>query len=446
MIKDMTVGSPGKTLFFFAVPMVIGNLFQQLYNIVDSMVVGNFVGADALAAVGSSTVITFLFVAFATGMSVGSSVVISQLFGGEKYGQMKTAILTMLLSAAFVSLLFTVIGVFGSELILRLMHTPENIMKDAAVYLKIYFEGITFLFLYNMLTAVFNALGNSRIPLFFLFMSSVLNISLDLLFVIKLHLGVAGVAYATLLSQGVSALLSGIVLFIQMRKLNIREEYKWFDYKTLKIVCQVAVPSMIQQSIVSIGQVFVQSLVNSYGAVVMAGYAAATKIDSVAIMPMVNVGNALSNFAAQNLGAKKPERVKQGYHAALLIAGGIAFFVTVTLFIWGDVFVGAFVDSASNQEVIKVGVEYLRVVSVFYILMGAMNSTNGVLRSAGDIRWFMGVTFLNFSVRVLLAYILSHFIGAKAVWWAIPAGWALGLFVSNARYRSGKWMEKKIIS
>lgn len=442
----MTVGNPGKTLFFFAIPMVVGNLFQQLYSIVDSMVVGNFVGADALAAVGASTAIAFLFVAVATGMSIGSSVVISQLFGGALYGKMKTAILTMLVTALTVGLIFSIVGMVLSESILRVMNTPEEIMADAETYLKIYFAGIIFLFIYNMLTAVFNALGNSRIPLFFLTLSSILNIGLDLLFVIKFKMGVAGVAYATLISQGVSAALSGMVLFMQLRKLKITEAFYWFQMSMLKTVCKIAIPSMIQQSIVSIGMVFVQSLVNSYGPVVMAGYAAATKIDSVAIMPMINVGNAVSNFSAQNLGAKKIERVRQGYRAGLLISGGIACVVTIVLFAWGEIFVGAFVDSASNQEVIKVGVEYLRVVSVFYILMGAMNATNGVLRSAGDIKWFMGATLSNFSSRVILAYALSYFVGSKAIWWAIPIGWGVGFSISYARYRTGRWQKKRLIS
>ena len=236
MNKDMTVGKPGRTLFFFAVPMVLGNLFQQLYNIVDSMIVGNFVGSDALAAVGASASITFLFVAIATGMSVGSSVVISQFFGARQMGKVKTCIYTILLFAAVLSAVLTVIGVGGSGVILRWMNTPDNVFADASTYLRIYFAGMFFLFTYNTLTSIFNALGDSRSPLVFLAFSSLTNIVLDLVFVIRFEMGVAGVAYATLISQGISAVLSFIWLMIRLRKMQIQEDFSYFDFRTLKTI------------------------------------------------------------------------------------------------------------------------------------------------------------------------------------------------------------------
>lgn len=445
MNKDMTVGKPGKTLFFFAVPMVLGNLFQQLYNIVDSMIVGNFVGSDALAAVGASASITFLFVAIATGMSVGSSVVISQFFGARQMGKVKTCIYTILLFAAVLSAALTVIGVGGSGAILRWMNTPDNVFADASTYLRIYFAGMFFLFTYNTLTSIFNALGDSRSPLVFLAFSSLTNIVLDLVFVIRFGMGVAGVAYATLISQGISAVLSFIWLMIRLSKMQIREEFSYFDFQTLKTIWKIAVPSTIQQSIVSIGFVLVQALVNRYGSVVMAGYAAAGKIDSIAILPMVNVGNAMSTFTAQNTGAGKPERVTRGLRAGWIMSGVIGLIVTVILFLWGDVFVGAFVDTASNLEVIAVGVEYLRVVSTFYVVMGVMNTANGVLRGAGDIKVFLASALCNLGSRVILAYALAYVIGKSAIWWAIPIGWSIGLIISLIRLKSGKWKGKSLV-
>lgn len=443
--QDMTVGSPGRKLFSFAVPMVVGNLFQQLYNIVDSVIVGKFVGSSALAAVGASTSITFLFVAIATGLSIGSSVVISQYFGAKRFGQMKTAIWTILISAFVLSFVLMLVGVFGSVPILRFMNTPGNILKDAASYLQIYFYGIIFLFSYNMLTAVFNALGDSRKPLYFLMFTSALNIGLDMLFVVGFSMGVAGAALATTISQGLSAVLSFAVLLVKLKKMDIEEESSFFSGQILATTCRIAVPSMLQQSIVSIGMICVQTLVNSYGEVVMAGYTAATKIDSIAIMPMVNVGSAMSTFTAQNIGAKKPERIKKGIRAALAMTAGIALTVTLILFLFGDVFIGCFVSSNSDPGVIRVGVEYLRVVSVFYIVMGTMNSFNGILRGAGDVKIFMASTLCNFSCRVLFAYGLSWFIGQQAIWWAIPIGWFCGVSVAFLRYRSGKWKEKSLI-
>lgn len=445
MNKDMTVGSPGKTLFFFAVPMVLGNLFQQLYNIVDSVIVGNFVGPDALAAVGASASITFLFVAIASGMSIGSSVVISQFFGAKQMGKVKTCIYTILIFALVLSLGLTVLGVAASGWILTLMSTPDNVYGEALTYLQIYFGGMVFLFSYNTLTSIFNALGDSRSPLVFLAFSSVTNIVLDLVFVIQFDMGVAGVAYATLIAQGISAVLSFFWLMRRLRRMEITQEFRYFDMGTLKTIWKIAIPSTIQQSIVSIGFVMVQALVNRYGSVVMAGYAAAGKIDNIAILPMVNVGNAMSTFTAQNIGAGKPERVGRGLRAAYVMTAVISLILTGVLFLWGDVFVGAFVDTASNPDVIAVGVEYLRVVGTFYIVMGFMNNCNGVLRGAGDIKVFLISALCNLGSRVILAYVLAFIIGKSAIWWAIPIGWAIGLVISLVRYKSGKWKGRSLV-
>ena len=303
--------------------------------------------------------------------------------------------------------------------------------------------GLPFLFMFNILNAIFNALGVSQIPLMLLGACSVLNIGLDLLFVIRYHMGVAGVAWATLIAQGVSAVISFFWLMARLKKIEVKSDYSRFNVSILKEMCYVAIPSIIQQAIVSIGLLAVQGLVNSFGAVGMAGYTAATKIDMIAIMPMVNVGNAVSTFTAQNIGAKKPERVRQGFHAGIIMNFCIAFTITAILFLFGDVLIGAFVDSAQNRDVIQVGVEYLRVVGLFYFLMGFMNLCNGVLRGSSDMRVFMISTLANFSTRVIFAYALAGTsLGMKSIWWSIPAGWAVGIVISWSRYFSGKWQEK----
>ncbi|QNM05722.1 MATE family efflux transporter [Qiania dongpingensis] len=445
MAKDMSVGKPFPTLFKFAMPMVLGNLFQQLYNVVDSMVVGNFVGEDALAAVGTTTAITFLFIAIAIGMGIGCSVVISQLFGAKNMDTMKLAIHTALISMLVLSVILSIFGLAAHEWILRSMKVPENIFADAAAYLRIYCMGLVFLFMYNILNSIFNALGESRFPLIFLTMSSILNVILDLYFVIGLHMGVPGVAWATLIAQGISAVLSFLVLIRSVRRIETIEKPALFSGHLLGQMFRLAVPTTIQQSIVSLGLVFVQGLVNSYGSVVIAGYTAATKIDTIAINPMVQVGNAVSTFTAQNMGAKKTERVKSGMCSGLIIASSISVSLAVILYFFGGAFIGAFMDSGKSAEAIGVGVHYMRVVSSFYVVMGTMNVFNGVLRGAGDVRVFMLATLCNFSVRVAGAHILAASpMGASGIWWAIPIGWIVGALISGSRFASGRWKTKKL--
>lgn len=485
MTNDMTIGNSSKILFYFAMPMVLGNIFQQFYTIIDSVVVGNFVGANALAAVGASYPITFVFITIANGASIGCAVVISQLFGAKYMGKMKTAIHTSLISIGIFSTILMILGLASSNAVLNLLKTPSDIFDDANIFMKIYFMGVVFLFLYNITNSAFNALGNSKTPLGFLIFSTFLNIGLDLLFVIKFNMGVKGVAYATLISQGMAAFLSLGYLLKEISKIKVEayvrkdnisfkdlkvkinkfsknknhmkfnyeesktlEEYKvkWFDFNILKSMCKIAVPSIIQQSIVSVGNLFVQALVNGYGSIVIAGYAAATKIDSITIMPMSNLSNAVSTFTAQNIGAKKEDRVKGGYKSALIMIGIFCACIAFILFVYGKNFIGMFVDSNSNQGVIDIGAEYLRVVSLFYFFMGLMVVTNGVLRGAGDIKAFLTSTVTNLSTRIIFAYGLAFLIGQKAIWWAVPLGWIFASTVSIIRYKSGKWKNKKCIS
>lgn len=445
MTKDMTIGKPSKILFFFAMPMVLGNIFQQFYNIIDSVVVGKFVSSRALAAVGASYPITFVFIAVATGASIGCSVVISQMFGAKYIGRMKTAIHTALISIVVFSFVLMIIGLLSSSTVLELLRTPSDIFDDANTYIKIYFMGIVFLFIYNITTSAFNALGDSKTPLCFLIFSSILNVLLDLLFVIKFKMAVAGVAYATLIAQGVSAISSLTYLLKKIATIKTEEKCELFDLTILKNMSKIAIPSIVQQSIVSIGNLFVQALVNGYGWTTIAGYTAATKIDSITIMPMVNLSSAVSTFTAQNVGARKNERVNGGYKSALLMIGVFCICVAVAIFILGSRLIGMFVDSSANQGVINIGVEYLRVVSMFYFLMGLMVITNGILRGAGDVRVFMFSSLINLSTRVIFAYTLAFFIGQSAIWWAIPLGWTFASTISIIRYRSGKWRGKAVI-
>lgn len=442
MIKDMTCGNPSKILFYFALPMILGNILQQLYNIIDSIIVGNCVGAEALAAVGASYPITFVLITAANGCGIGCGVVISQYFGGKLIDKVKTSIFTSIIFITVTSFIIMIFGIISSGKILHLMNTPDNIFNDSCSYMHIYFMGVVFLFLYNIINSSFNALGNSKTPLKFLFLSSFLNIVLDLLFVIKFKMGVSGAAIATLISQALSAVSSLFSLLKNIKSMECENKIKFFDTNILKNIFKIAVPSILQQSIVSIGNLFVQSLVNTYGAVVIAGYSAATKIDSITILPMSNVSNAVSTFAGQNIGAQKTDRISKGYKAALIMIGVFCAFAACILFFFGYKLIGLFVNSASNIKVIKIGTQYIRIVSLFYFFMGLMVITNGILRGSGDMKAFIASTTANLGTRVILSYTLAFLIGQSAIWWAIPLGWIFASTISVIRYRSGKWKNK----
>ncbi|MCD7953606.1 MAG: MATE family efflux transporter [Synergistaceae bacterium] len=354
MIRDMTAGSPAKTMVSFALPMILENLFQQFYNIVDLIVVGNFVGASALAAVGASGSATFLFIALSTGGAAGCTVVISQFFGSHRMSETKSAVYTTLISMTATGALLALSGLVFGDGILRLMGTPLELFSDASVYLKIYTLALLFMFLYNGVTASFNALGDSRTPLFMLVFTSVLNIALDLLFVIRFGLAVPGVAWATLISQAFAAFAGLTILLSRLRDIRLQDRPAIFSAALFRKIYRIALPSMIQQSIVSMGFIFVQTLVNRYGPVLMAGYTDATKIDNIAILPMLNVGNALSAFTAQNMGAGKYERIGRGVRAASLMSSTIALALTAAIFLFGREFLGFFVDAEANAAVIGV--------------------------------------------------------------------------------------------
>lgn len=441
---SMVTGNPTRALIAFTLPMVGGNLFQQFYNIVDSIIVGNVVGEDALAAVGASTAITMLFVMVAIGTGIGCSVVISQLFGANKLEKMKTAISTALLSILGFSIFLSILGMVINKGILRLMGTPDNIFVEASAYLQIYFYGFVFLFLYNAFSAIFNALGDSTKPLLFLMFSSLLNIGLDIYFVANLHMGVRGAAWATLISQAVSAVLSFGFLLRKLRGMQT-ESFAKYDVGMLKRMITVAIPTVIQQSIVSIGMLLIQSVVNRFGSTFLAGYTAATKIDSIAIVPMVAVGNAASTYVAQNMGARKPERIGQGYRICLTMSAGIGVLIAVLLHFTGSEFIGLFMDSESSAQAISIGAQYLSIVSLFYFVMGLMNVSSGILRGAADMKWFLASSLCNLAARVILTYVLADVTAGMIIMWANPIGWSIGLLISGFRYFQGGWKKKVLI-
>ena len=451
MVKNLTEGKPLKLLFFFALPMVAGNLFQQLYNMVDTMVVGKFVGEDAVAAVGSSFPIVFLSVAVASGLSMGCNVVVSQLFGAGRIHEMKTTISTAILSLSVLGLIIMALGTLLAGPLLELLGTDQEIMADSQTYLRIYFGGAVFLFLYNTLNGIYNAQGDSRTPLIFLMISSLTNIVLDLVFVICLHMGVAGVAWATLIAQGLCAVCSLAVLVRRLKRMPCeagKEEVKipLFHPSAVRRIAQIGLPSMLQQSLVSLSMMMMQGLVNSYGKVLVAGYTAATKIDSLAMLPNMNFANAMSSYTAQNIGAGKYERVKEGLKAALLMVVIFSLTITLVIFLFGSQLLGLFLDPGDASGALGYGLSYMHTVSLFYILMGLLFVPNGMLRGAGDMGAFTLSSMCNLFSRVGIAYALAYLtpLGVDAIWWSIPAGWAVGATVSLSRVKSGRWRRKAV--
>lgn len=447
MKQTMLNGSPAKSMILFALPMIIGQIFQQVYSMVDSIIVGKFRGEESLAAVGASTVVCFVFLGIAIGLSIGCGVVISQFFGAGKISKMKTALFTAIISMLAISLILTLIGLFVAEPILRLLNTPENIFENALIFLKIYILGLFSIFLYNICNSIFNALGKSMITLVFLICSSILNVILSFFLVLKLGMGVNGVAWATFIAQTVAGISSFIALMIYIKKIGPEEKYKYFDKNLLPLMGKIAIPSMVQQTVVSVGFLFFQALINGYGVAVVAGYTAASRLDSMGIIPLLSVGNAVSTFTAQNMGAQKLDRIKKGFKAALMLSVGISLVITFVLLVFGKHLVGIFMDSGDSAQAINIGVQYIRTVGMFYVVCGLMNVTTSVLRGAGDINYSLLSVVMNFVLRIIAAYILAAiFVGSSAaIWWSTPFGWLIGFVVSYLRFRTGKWKLKSVV-
>ncbi len=430
---------PLKALLLFAFPMIIGNLFQQFYTMVDSVVVGRFVGENALAAVGTSYSLTNVFISIAIGGGMGASVLTSRYFGGRNYKRMKTSVSTALLSFLAVSIVLGGAGLLLGKEIMELLNTPENIMEDATEYLNIYFIGLPFLFMYNVLASMFNALGKSRIPLYLLIFSSVFNVVLDVIMVYSFHMGVAGVAWATLIAQGISAVMAFLIFAGEMKSYEGGEQSQWFDKRELGEMCRIALPSILQQSTVSIGMMLVQSVVNSFGAQMLAGYSAGMRIESICIVPMAAMGNVMSSYTAQNLGAGKQERAVKGYHTAYGIVFGFGILLCVILELFYRPLIAMFLGEEGTVLAMNTGMSYMRFIGFFFSFIGLKMITDGLLRGAGDMKVFTIANMVNLCIRVVVAVTMAPRFGIAFVWYAVPMGWLANYLISFARYRTGKW-------
>lgn len=429
MIKDLTIGEPKRVLWKFTLPLFISVIFQQLYNIADSVIAGKFAGEDALAAVGASYPITMIFMAIALGSNIGCSIVVSQLFGAKDYTHMKTAVFTSIITALGLSVLLSVAGVILSPLFLKLLKTPDNIMQDGILYLRIYVGGFIFLYLYNVSTGIFQALGDSQTPLFLLIGSSIGNIILDIVFVAVFHWDVGGVAWATFIAQGISCILSYIIMIKRLRQIQSDEKVPVFSGIMLRKIAYVAVPSILQQSFVSVGNLFIQGLVNSFGSSVIAGYSAAIKLNTFVTMSYTTLGNGISSFTAQNRGAGKTERISKGFLAGCLMETIVTIPFFVAYFFFGNAMINLFMDSDESITAISTGITFLKIVSPFYIIIGMKLILDGLARGMEKMGVFMTMTFADLIIRVILAFVLAPHFGENGIWMSWPVGWTASLIL-----------------
>lgn len=444
MMTDMTKGSPFKILLKFVIPLLLSMVFQQMYNLADSVIAGRYLGIDALAATGAAYPITVLFVAIATGASVGCSVVISQLFGAHDHVKMRSAVNTAVIVLTSLSIVLTILGQIFCPILMRFINTPDDIFEPTMVYLRIYIAGLLFLFLYNTATAIFNGLGDSRRPLYFLAFSTTFNVILDVIFVTTFDMGIAGVGWATLIAQGISSVLAIVTLIKRLSEMELPSKPELFNTHLLKRMAIIAIPSICQQSFVSIGVFFVQGLVNSFGPNTVAGFSAALKVSTFALMVMNSLPNALSSYSAQNIGAQDIERVRKGTRTCIIMSEIVIGSIIVLFMLRGEQILGLFMGSESSKTIINIGMDYLMIVAPLYPLVGIKNCCDSVLRGGGAMGAFMLTTLADLILRVGMAFILTPRWGFAGICYAYPIGWVLGTSLSIGFYLSNIWIPKYI--
>ena len=431
MNKDLTVGSPSAVLLKFCLPLLGSVIFQQLYNIADSLVAGKFIGENALAAVGNAYEITLIFIAFAMGSSIGCSIIISRLFGAKKYSDLKTAVSTVFIAVGALCAGLMALGLIFCTKLLALINTPDTLMADCRLYLNIYFLGLPFLFYYNVATGVFSAMGDSRTPFLFLACSSTTNILVNILFVAGFHMGVAGVAWATFLCQGASCVLAVLAVLRRLRALpKDAGVQRRFSGSMLRQIVAIALPSTAQQSFVSVGNIIIQSVINGYGPAVIAGYAAAIKLNNLVITCFGQLGTGVSNYVSQNIGADKHERIAPGVKSGILLGLGLSVPVIALYFGFPKLPISLFMDDSASSGAMLSGVQFLRIVSPFYLVVCVKLVLDGVLRGAGLMGAFMAGTFTDLILRVGLSILFSMLFGSIGIWCSWPVGWTLGTVMS----------------
>ncbi|MBK6347515.1 MAG: MATE family efflux transporter [Bacteroidales bacterium] len=442
-MRDLTDGRPGKLILQFATPMLIGNVFQQLYNVTDSIIVGRFLGKEALAAVGASFPLIFMLISFVIGIASGSTIIIAQYFGAKDLAKVRRSVDTMYIYLFFASLLITVLGIAFSGAVFRLIRLPEEIIPQASLYMNVYLTGTLFFFGFNGTSAVLRGLGDSKTPLYFLVISTITNIVFDLLFVVVFKWGIAGAAWATVLSQAGAFLTLVLYLNRKHELMNLSWRKLEWDKSIFIQSIRIGVPTGFQQTFVSLGMLALLRIVNDYGTDTVAAYSVAGRIDGLASLPAMNFGQALSTYTGQNIGANKIKRVKEGLIATLNMSVITAVVTSLLVMVFRYQLMALFTNDAN---VIAIGGRYLLIVGGFYIMFSSMFVIGGVMRGAGDTLIPMFITLFSlWIIRIPFAWILSHKIGVDGIWWAIPIAWFFGMSFSYVYYRTGKWKLKTVV-
>ena len=435
--RDLTVGKPASVLWRFCLPLFGSVIFQQLYNIADSFVAGKFIGEEALAAVGNSYEITLIFIAFAFGCNIACSVVTARYFGGRDYAGVRTTVWTTLVSSGALCLVLMALGFAFNRQMLTAIHTPENILDQSRLYLVIYVGSLPAVFYYNVATGIFSALGDSRTPFLFLAASSTANILVDILFVTAFGMGVEGVAWATFLCQSVSMALAVVTVFKRLKSLPADSAAPRFSMPIFRQLVVIAVPNILQQSSISVGNIIIQGIINGFGSGVIAGYSAAIKLNNMVITSLTTLGNGISSYTAQNLGAKQPARVRAGFWAGIRMVWLLCVPLTALYCAAGPILVGVFLKSAKGLA-LESGVSFLRIVAPFYCVVAAKLVSDGVLRGSGLMKQFMVATFTDLGLRIVFAFILSPGMGYRGIWSAWPVGWIVGAALSIVFFASAQ--------
>ncbi len=435
MNQDLTTGNPRNVLWKFCIPLFGSIIFQQLYNIADSMIAGKFIGELALAAVGNSYGITLVFIAFGFGSNIGVSVVVARLFGSKQYEMLKTAVSTAFLAGACLVACLMVLGFVSCDWLLQVTNTPADTFADSKTYLNIYILGVPFLYFYNVATGIFSALGDSKTPFYFLAASSIANIVMDVLFVVVFRMGVPGVAYATLICQGISCILAVFVIWRRLQKIETKWKPKWFSKSLLKSIAAIAIPSILQQGCISVGNIILQGVINNFGTGVMAGYSAGVKLNNLVITSFTTIGNGISSFTAQNIGAGKMDRVRAGFKEGVRLIGTICIPITLLYVILAEPLIRLFIHEPT-QTAMHTGMIFLRMLSPFYLVISVKLIADGVLRGAGKMNQFMMATFTDLILRVGLSFVFSATsLGSTGIWMSWPVGWSIALVMSYGFYR-----------
>ena len=442
-MKDLTYGREGLLIFKFAIPMVIGNIFQQLYNIIDSIIVGKTLGDQALAAVGASFPIFYTLIAFVIGIGSGATVVIGQYFGAKNYENVKKTIGTLFVFIFVASIGLSAIGILYAEEIFTLLSVGGDVMPEAVSYFSVYMSGLLIYFALNSTASILRGLGDSRTPLLFFTIATIANILLDLLFILVFEWGIEGAALATIVAQGGTFLAAIFILKRRQHLLQFNRKSLIFDRAIFKKSLAIGLPTGFQQEFVALGMMDLIRIINNFETPVLAAYTAASRIDALASMPAMNLASALSAFVGQNIGAGKIKRIRKGLRATLLMTWSISLAVMLIVILQGENLMSLFTNS---QEVINYGKKYLIIVSSFYPVFASMFTMHGALRGAGDTLIPMFITLISlWLVRIPLATWFSDLMGPSGIWWAIPCGWTIGLIGTLTYYLTGKWKTKKVV-